>query len=794
MFLLGLSDDLREAFRRVRRSPRTSLVAIGTLALGIGAATAIFTIAHAYLMASPPFREPDRIVNVYGWRDSHGRQGVSGADFLDYLKQPGLFESGSLVGYAEFSWTGQTAPGFNGAEVLRGYLVTADYFRVMDQPMAAGRGFLPGEEHAVVISYALWQRCFGARSDIIGQALTLNGTSHTVVGVVGRGFLTYGHYEVMAWVPILPSWEWRDSRQYDCYARLASGITLEQAQRRLDAVSRHLADAYPGTNAKYTAKVEPFLVEVRQEARPAMLALLGAVLCLLLIASANVASLLLARAAGQAREMAIRAALGASRLRLYRMVIAESCLLAFMAAVAGAALGGWLITGLRALIPATLAIGWAFTLDTHVFAAAFLLSAMAGLTAGVAPAFESFRMASGGIRPTISRSRLLRGITTAEIALSVVLAIGAGMLGKSFLQLLDRPLGYRTDSLLGMRVRLVGDRYKGIDQRAAYWSELMARTASLPGIAESASVSDLPMGWQYSGGPFEVADKPVVPGGTMPRAHQIVASPGYFATLGIPLVAGRGFTEGDGPQSEPVAIVNDLLAKNIWPGENPVGKQIKAWDGKTWRQVIGVVHRIRHGGPEDDYENQLYIPYRQGNSNVMFLVVRTHVPPESVVRAIRTTMKSIDPDVPAFEIRSMKEAFERETALPRLPMALTVGFAGLAALLAALGLFGVIAYWVSRRTKELGIRTAIGARPADLRMLVLRQGLRMAVIGLTAGVTASLAVMRYLRSLLYGMSERDPWIYAGAIVLAMGTATIACWLPASRAARVDPAQALREEG
>lgn len=645
-----------------------------------------------------------------------------------------------------------------------------------------------------MISYALWQRRFAGRGDIIGQTVTLNGTPHVVVGVAGRDFVTYSHYEILVWVPISPATQWRSSRQYNCYARLAGGVSLEQANQRLGALSRRLAEAYPASNAKYTAKVEPFLVEMRQEARPAMLALVGAVLCLLLIAAANVASLLLARAIGQAREMAIRAALGAGRLRLYRMAIAESLLLALMASLGGAALGGWLITALRALVPESLALGWAFALDGRVFAAAFLLSALAGVTAGVAPALESFRLAAGGIRPSVSRSRLLRGIATAEIALAVVLAIGAGLLGKSFAQLLDRPLGYRTDSLLGMRVRTVGDRYKSVDQRAAYWSELMERVASLPGIAQSASVSDLPMGWQYSGGGFEVADKPVAPGETGPRAHQIVASPGYFATLGIPLVAGRGFTGSDGPQAEPVAIVNDLLARNIWPGENPIGKQIKVWDRKTWRRVVGVVRRVRHGGPEDEYENQLYVPYRQANSSVMFLVVRTLVPPESVVPAIRATLKSLAPNAPAFEIRSLQAAFGRETAMPRLPMALTAGFAGLAALLAALGLFGVIAYWVSQRTRELGIRSAIGARTGELRALVLRQGLGMAAIGLTTGVVASLAAMRYLRSLLYGMSERDPWIYAGAVSLALVTAVVACWIPASRAARVDPATALRQEG
>jgi predicted permease len=794
MYLLGLRDDLGEALRRIRRNPRTSLVAAGTMALGIGAATAIFTIAHTCLMAPPPFRAPDRIVAIHGPRSSWGWQGVSGADFLDYMKESNLFEAGTLIDYGEFSWTGQTLPGFDGAEVLRGYQVTAGYFRVMDQPMAAGRGFLPGEEHAVVISYGLWQRRFAGRVDIVGQTMTLNGTPHAVVGVAGRGFVTYEHYDVVAWVAVPPDAQWRSSHQYDCYARLAPGVGLQLAQQRLDTLSRRLAEAYPATNAKYTAMVDPFLHDVRQKARPAMLALVGAVLCLLLIAAANVASLLLARATGQAREMAIRAALGAGRVRLYRMMMAESLLLALVASIAGAALGGLLIAGLRVLVPPSLAMGWAFTLDARVFAAAFLLSALAGLTAGAAPAIETFRMAAGGMRSSVSRSRMLRGIATAEIALAVVLAIGAGLLGKSFLQLLERPLGYRTDALLGMRVRLIGDRYKSVDQRAAYWSELMERVAGLPGIAKSASVSDLPMGWQYSGGPFEVADKPVAPGQTRPRAHQMVASPGYFATLGIPLIAGRGFTVSDGPQAEPVAIVNDLLAQNIWPGENPIGKQIKAWDRKSWRRVVGVARRVRHGGPEDEFENQLYVPYRQANSNVMFLVVRTLVPPESVAPAIRATLKSLDPDIPAFEIRSMKAAFERETAMPRLPMALTAGFAGLAALLAALGLFGVIAYWVSQRTRELGIRSAIGARPGELRALVLRQGLGMAAIGLTAGVAASLAAMRYLRSLLYGMSERDPWIYAAAIALALGAAVAACWIPARRAARVDPAVALREDG
>jgi predicted permease len=792
-----IRDEVREAFRRVRRNGRTSLLAVATLALGIGAGSAVFTIAHTLLMAPPPFREPDRVVTVSGFQNRR-EQGLSGADFADYRQQRGIFEAMTLPGYREFSWTGQSLPGFDGAEVLRGLVVTADYFRVLDQPMAAGRGFLPDEDQpaknqVAVLSYGLWQRRFGGRPEIVGQTITLDGTVHTVVGVTGPRFLTYEFYDVAVWVPYFQGTRYRESRGWGCLARLAPGITVAQAQERLDRFNLRLAEAYPASNKGYTTRIDPLLKNTRDEARPAMIALIGAVICLLLIAAANVASLLLARATAQAREMAIRVALGAGRMRLYRMVMAESLLLGLIAMAGGALIGVWLIHVLRALTPQSATPEWMFAIDWRVFGVAFLLSAFAGTLAGLAPAFESFRMAMGGARPGMAGSRSLRMIVTAEVALAVVLSIGAGLLGKSFLKLVERPLGYRTDHLLGLRVRLRGDRYKSIDQRAAYWSELVERAGAVAGVAKAASVSDLPMGQQYYGGPFDVADKPLRPGDARPRGHRIVASQGYFATLGIPVLSGRGFSESDAAQSEPVVIVNDLLARSVWPGENPIGKQIRVF-GKDWRRVVGVVQGVRHGGPEDKVENQMYVPYRQANLETMFLVLRTHVPRESVTAAIREALKSLDPDTPAFLVRTMSEAFEGNTAGPRMPVLLTAGFAAAAALLAALGLFGVISYWVSRRTKDLGIRSALGAEAGQLRAMVLRQGLRMAAIGLAAGVGISLAVMRYLHSLLYGMSERDPAIYAAAALLSLATAAAACWLPAARAAHVDPAVALREEG
>ncbi len=794
--LLALYDDLREALRRIRRNPRTSLLATGTLALGIGASTAAFTMVHTVLLSPPPYRRPEQIVSLHAARPDREYIGISSADFADYRSEPGLFEAASLTAYAEFKWTGQSLPGFDGAEVLRGLIVTAGYFRVLDQPMAAGRGFAPdedqpGRDQVVVINYGLWQRRFGGRRDIIGQNLTLNDKVRTIVGVTGPGFLSYEGYEVTAWVPVQANLAWRDSFGFDGVARLSA--TMGQAQRRMDAINLHLAEAYPDSHRGYRVTLQPLLADIRKETRPALLALAGAATCLLLIAAANVAGLLLARATTQAREMAIRAALGAGRLRLYRMMIAESMVLSFAASFAGALVGGWLVKGAKALMPSSSQAGWMFVLDSGVFLAAFFISTLAGVMAGLAPAFESFRLATGGLRPSFGRNRIQRGIVIAEIALVCLLLVGTGLLGKSFAGFLHRPLGYHTDHLLGMRVWLTGERYKTTGQRADYWSQLMERAAAIPGVARAASVSDLPMGDQYSGGPCAVRERSGRDASGRLHCHYIIASPGYFATVGIPVLKGRGFGEADGPKSDPVAIVSDLLANSAWPGLDPIGREIKLpWGETGWRRIVGVVRRIRHGGPEDDFENGVYMPYRQVNGDEMFLVLRTHVPPESVIPTVRATLAGIDRNIPAYEIHSMQKSFERDIAFPRLPVILTTAFALLAALLAGLGLFGVIGYWVTQRTRELGVRAALGADAGELRALVVREGGRLALIGLTLGMGASFAAARYLRSLLYGMSERDPLVYASVAALAGVTVLLACWIPAARAARIEPAAALRE--
>jgi predicted permease len=404
----------------------------------------------------------------------------------------------------------------------------------------------------------------------------------------------------------------------------------------------------------------------------------------------------------------------------------------------------------------------------------------------------------GGLRPKPGRHRLLRGIVTVEIAAAVVLTVAAGLLAKGFIKLANRPLGYRTDHVLGLRVRLRGDRYKGVDAKAAYWERLMERARAIPGVALAATVSDLPMGQQYSGGSFEVEGLTLSPdaGGAprKPHAHMLAASQGYFAAIGIPLLRGRGFTESDGPQSEPVAIVSDAAAAAYWPGQDPIGKRIRAfWSTGPWRRIVGVVGRIRHSGPEYDFEHEIYAPYRQINVETMFLVLRTHVPPESVGPSVRAAMAALDPDVPPFEMRSMRERFEQVIAMDRIAPVLMTVFSAVAASLAALGLFGVIGYWVSQRTRELGIRAAVGARRGELRWLILRQGGQLAGFGIAAGIAVMLPVSRLLHGTIYGIDEHDFGVYAAATGLAIVAALLACWIPAERAARIEPSAALREE-
>lgn len=803
MWFSAFLQDLRESARRIRRNVRVTALAVATLAIGVGAASAVFTIFHAVLLAPLPFHDAGRLV-LLSMRDAQGRGGVGQADQQDWIRRTSAFESIARTAYDEYHWTGQSLPAFAGPEVIRGRAVSASYFAIMQGPMALGRGFLaeessPAKSRVAVLSYGLWQRRFSGNPGVLGQALTLDGRAHTIVGVAGPGFRTFDSYDIQIWTPIAESPNSvRGNRAYYAVGRLKPGATMEAAKRQLDELSIQLAKEYPRENGGWTTQIIPLAEQFRRGARPALHALIAAVLCLLLIAGANVASLLLARASVQGREMAIRSALGATPARLYSMAFSEMLLLAGMGAAAGALVSLWTLAGLATLVPDASQLAWAFRPGLGFVTGTLGAAALVGLLAGAGPAMESVRAAStelaaspGSLQSTPRRSRLLHGVIIAEVALAALLSIAGGLLLKGFAGLVRTPLGYGTDKILAMRIRVAGERYRTLESRAAFWTDLLQRVRALPGVMRAEAVSTLPMGHAYQGNFFWVPGRPEPPSHDRPTANVRAVTPGYFATLGIPLLQGRTFDESDSPGANSVVIVNDMLAAKFWPGKSALGEQI-AWQGRSWT-VAGVVQRVRHSGPSDQHEYEIYAPFQQWMPNMMFLAVKSAGAPESLTAAIRAELRNLDSDIAPFEIRTMRESLSDELAGPRLPAVLIGAFAGVAASLATLGLFGVITYWVTRRTREIGVRTALGGSPAKIRAMVLRQGARLAATGLAIGIASAFVFTRFLSALLWGVSPYDHQVYLGVAAAAASVSMLACLLPAQRAARTDPSSALRHD-
>jgi putative ABC transport system permease protein len=560
--LRDLGADFLHAGRRLRRNPRTSIFAIAVLAAGIGLAAAVFSVAYAFLLAPLPFADANRLVFV-ALLNARQVGGFGVVDARDWQAGAAAFESIALSTYEEYIWTGQSLSAFEGSEVLRGLSVSDNYFTTLRGPMALGRGFAPGEgsPDVVVIGYGLWQRRFGGREDVLGRTVKLNGQDFRIVGVAGPDFRTYDvapfspmmySYEVQAWTPFPMTGGQRGNHMGYAVGRLKAGVTLAAARTQVEALQARLASQYR-ENEGMTPQIIPLGETVARRVRPAVGLLLAAVLCLVLIAASNVAGLLLARAAGQGREMAIRIALGADRRRIFRMVFAEAGALALLSGLSGALVAWWALAGLNALVPASFRLGWAFDYRPLTLGAALIVSFASALLASLAPAIASVRAGFAGIAASASpaRSRLLQGIVMAEIALAVALTISAGLCTKAFAGLLHTGLGYRTDNLLAMRVRVQEQRYFELANRVNYWDELVSRVRGLPGVEIVSAASGLPMGHTYSGGTFWVQDQPLPQNGQRPRANRRSAMPGYFAALGIPLLEGRDFTRGDDAGSEP---------------------------------------------------------------------------------------------------------------------------------------------------------------------------------------------------------------------------------------------------
>jgi predicted permease len=817
-----LVQELRFALRMLGRHPGFTAVALLTLALGIAANTAIFSVVDAVLFEPLPYAEPERLTLVWSRRPDRPRETVSPADFLDWRAQNEVFEG--LAGFAQvsFNLAGDGAP-----ERLRGASVSSNFFQVLGVQPALGSGFErraagEGAWQTVVLSHGLWQRRFGGDPGVLGRTVRLNDVSYEVIGVMPASFDWPAIIPARAsateapqlWVPAIHGdvpqlgsdvtadrRTWREGSYLRVVGRLKPGVTLEGASRAMEAIAARLAAEYPASNTGASVQLVPLREQLVGNVRPVLWGLLVAVGLVLAIGCANVANLFLARASARRQELTVRVALGASRGQLVRQFLTESVLLALAAGVLGLLLALWGMDALLELAPAELPRLAAVRMDGRVLAFTLLVSLGTGVLFGLVPALqassphlEGVLRQGGGGRFSAGHHRSRSALVVGEVALAVVLLISAGLLLRSLWRLQAVEPGFRSEGVLTWTLSLPPSRYPDDARQAAFFQQLLERVEALPGVKSAGAVLDLPMGgndiW-YALGVEGLA--PPAPGERRTVGFQVV-TPGYLRTLGIALRGGRDVTVADREGTERVALVNETTARRYWPGEDAVGKRIRlGGDDAPWLTVIGVVADVRHGGPAQEPRAEAYVPSLQSTFSSLQFAVRTDGEPLSLVPGVREAVASLDPDLPISQVRTLEDLVDTATARPRFLSTLVALFAGLALLLAGVGLSGVIAYMARQRTQEIGIRMALGARPVDVLRLVLGSGMRLAALGVGVGVLAAGGATRFMASQLHGVSATDPLTFGGLALLVFGVALLATWLPARRATRVDPLVAMRSE-
>ncbi len=795
--------DVRFGARMLRRHPGFTAVAALTLALGIGANTAIFTVVNAVMLRPLPFADPDRLVNVYENNLSRGWPafGVSHPNFLDWRDTAKSFDRLA-------AWRGQSFSVTSGgaAELVDGAGVTDGFFPLLGVTPALGRNFLPEEDRpggrrAAILGHGFWLRRFGGDPSAVGRTLTLTDDTYVIVGVLPRTFRWSG---AEVYVPLAPDPQrGRGDHRLNVMGRLRPGVTVEQARGEMVAIARGLEQSYPDTNRGWSVALEPiFDAAVPEQIRRALLLLLAAAALVLLIATSNVANLSLARAAARQREIAIRVALGAQRKRIVAQLLVESSLLALGAGLVGLLIAVLATQALRAGasgIPRMDEI----SIDARVVGFALLVSSAAAVLFGVIPALQAARPSphgslaltdgrGGGARV---RGRLRDAIVVAEVALSVALLSGAGLLVRSFALLHDVPTGFEPTNVLTMRIEVSAARHPSGPQAWGFYDRVLTQLRAHPGVLGAAVASLVPMGdGGNTAGSLRVDGRGDPSGGQLPSTDWRIVSPGYFRALAIPL-RGRDFDVGDREGAPRVTIVSEEAARRYWPGEDPIGKRVVVESfGREPATVIGVagdVKSFRLDGPE---RPMVYMsaPAYAGWPRFS-LVVRTQADPTAQVASIRAAVASIDPEVPLADVATAAELVDQSLGPRRFHMFLLGCFAAVALALACVGLFGVMGYLVSQRTREIGVRLALGARPRDIFALVVGHGLLLAGVGAAIGVTGALWLTRALESLLYGVTPTDPVALAGSVALLLTVSAVACYVPARRAMRVDPMEALRHE-
>lgn len=805
-----LLQDLRYAFRLLAKSPGFTLIAVLTLALGIGANTAIFTVVNAVLLRPLGFRDPARLVLV-AEKSSYATISTSYQNYVDWRDQSHSFESLEATRGTTITLTGIGEP-----ERLNARMATAPLFSLLGVNAVLGRTFLAEEDRAggtpvVVLGYGLWQRRFGGSRDILGKSITLDTQPYTVVGVLPSGFELLQPSDVFLpfhpWAKTLP-----DDRNWHpgifVIGRLKERISREQGRTEMVAITKRLEEQYPIYNTGTSADVVGLQEQLVKNVRPALLLLLGAVAAVLLIACVNVANLLLARAAARGREVAIRTSMGATRWRVTRQLITESVLLS----VAGGALGlffAWASLGpLLRLSASTLPAVFAVSLDRSVLFFTLVVSLAAGLLFGIVPALrtgkldlrETLNEGSRGSTAGPGHHRIRGALVAAEIAMAMLLLVGAGLLLRSFSRLQENPPGFQADHLLVADLPLSLSAYSKPEQRFEFFDRLAERAKSLPGVRSAGAASFLPV----SGGGgllhFNINGRPPKSPHDYTATGYRTITPDYFETLGMPLVQGRFFTAGDTEKAPAVVVINAAMARTYFPGENPLGKRLQV--GATpesdvpWMEVVGVVGDVRQG-LDLDPKAEMYLPYRQADAVLpvfqLSIVLRTATDPMLQASALRSALAEIDPNQPLVRVRTMEENMAATVAQPRFRTWLIGIFAALALVLAGVGVYGVMSYTVTQRTSEIGIRVTLGAQPEDVFRIVVGEGLRLALAGVGVGILAALALTRLLQSFLYGVSAYDPLTFGGVALILTMVAVAASFFPARRATHVDPMVALRYE-
>ena len=807
-----ITQDVKYAVRTLRKSPGFTAVAVLTLGLGIGANTAIFSVINAVLLRPLPYREPDRLVTVEHFYPSlnNMQAPVSVPGFLTYQSKQQVFESAAVENGWAPNLTGRGDP-----ERLPASRVTGDWFATYGVPAAVGRALLPedataGHEKVVVLSDGFWRRIFGADPKAVGQSLVLNGESYQIVGVMPPSFRDFFARRTELWAPLvftpaqLASGPTNEFLAFT--GRLRQGMTPDQAQGEFHAVARQLkadrADQYP---PDWDLLVTTINEKSAGGIRRALFVLLGAVGLVLLIACANVANLQLARAAGRAREIAVRVALGASPLALVRQLLTESVLLALAGGVLGILLAAWGVPGLLALNARNLPPSKDIGLDGTVLGFTLLVSLVTGLIFGLAPALrvartnlhDTLKEGGRGAAGDLGGLTLRRGLVIGTVALALTLLVGAGLMIRSFARLVGVDPGFRPERLLTFNLALPSSKYGNDTLRLAAFDRVSEVIAAVPGVTATGATSVLPFSGDWSTGSFNVEGYQAPANTPGPWGDIRLVTPGFLSALGVPLIKGRQFTEQDGPGAPGAVIVDEEMVRRYWPKEDPIGKRItfnNLTDSSiSWIQVVGVVGHTLHEGLDGGRRVQLYFPMRQLPQGAMAFVVRTNGDPMAAVAPVKTAIKGIDQDLPISNVSSMEDLIDVSTGPRRFSMVLLAIFSGLAAGLAAIGLYGVMSFTVTQRAKELGVRLALGAGTEDVLRLVLTQGMRLVLVGVGIGLVAALALSRVLRSMLFNVSATDPLTFVLISLLLVVVTLLATWLPARRATRVDPVVVLREE-